>query len=218
MAKIHAARECKRSSRQVTATGRDRQQLAARSEQACSDERNENPFLYSGAPQRNSPMPPRQLLVCATVRRMRRAASQDGQDSHRFVPVSEFGLWQYAMFNRHGLEVASAEVGVWMPDDEWQRHMSVFKNGQSPLPVDRVDVSLFDEHLGICHLVRRFAQRTDLPALNQRLAQHLGPGDFRPEVSEGMFTGARPVTDLRRLARPMAAFADDLLATQLLEV
>ncbi len=159
-------------------------------------------------------MPPRQLLVCATVRRLRSGVSHD---SHRFVPVSEFGLWQYAMFNRHGLEVVNAQIGVWMPDDEWQRQMSVFKSGEPPLQVDRVDVSLFDEQLGICHLVRRFAQRRDLPALNQRLAQHLGPGDFRPEVSEGMFAGARPVADLRRLARPMAALADDLLPTVLLE-
>ena len=158
-------------------------------------------------------MPPRQLLVCVTVRRLRSGVALDSQ---RFVPVSEFGLWQYAMFNRHGLEVVNAKVGVWMPDDEWQRHMSVFKSAEPALQVDRVDVSLFDEQLGICHLVRRFAQRADLPALNQRLAQHLGPGDFRPEVSEGVMHGTRPVNDLRRLARPMAAIADDLLPTSLL--
>ena len=172
--------------------------------------------FYTVAPSCETyPMPPRQLLVCATVRRLRSGISLD---SHRFVPVSEFGLWQYAMFNRHGLTVVGATIGVWMPNDEWQRHMNVFKGTEAPLQVDRVDVSLFDETLGICHLIRRFAQRDDLPALNQRLAQHLGPGDFCPEVSEGMFTGARPVADLRRLARPMAAFADDLLPVQLLEV
>ena len=156
-------------------------------------------------------MPPRQLLVCATVRRPRAGAAQLSQ---RFVPISEFGLWQYAMFNRHGLDVVAATIGVWMPDAEWQRHLNLFKGAEPPIHVDRIDVSLFDEQLGICHLVRRFSQRDDLPALNQRLAQHLGPGEFSPEVSEGVFTGARPVADLRRLARPMAAFADDLLPTQ----
>jgi hypothetical protein len=157
-------------------------------------------------------MPPRQLLVCATVRRQRAGITHD---SRRFVPASEFGLWQYAMANRHNLAVIEASIGVWMPDAEWDRHAGVFRNTPAPVTVDRIDVSLFDEQLGICHIVRRFASRADLPALNHRLAQHLGPGDFRPEVSDGVFTGARVVSDLRRLARPMSALADDLVPAEL---
>ena len=152
-------------------------------------------------------MPDRQVLVRATVRRARAATFQD---STRFVPVGEFGLWQYAMANRHGIEVTAASIGVWLPDSEFERHPEIFRGAGGAQHVDRVDVSLFDERLGICHLVRRFAAREDLPALNHRLAQHLGPGDYRPEVIEGVFTGARAVADLRRLSRPMAAIADDM--------
>lgn len=151
-------------------------------------------------------MPPRQLLVRATLRRTRAGIPQE---STRFVPVGEFGLWQYVMANRHGLEVSAASIGVWVPDAEYTRHAALFRQGDATEAVDRVDVSLFDERLGICHLVRRFALRADLPALNHRLAQHLGPGDYRPELHEGVFTGGREVTDLRRLSRPMSALADD---------
>lgn len=153
-------------------------------------------------------MPPRQLLVHALVRK-----SGAPSDSSRFIPLAEFGLWQYAMANRHDIQVVSASLGVWLPDAEWARHAQLFaERERAPLSVDRVDVSLYDDTLGICHLVRRFARRDDLPALNYRLAQHLGPGDYRPEVSDGVFTGARPVEDLRRLARPIQSLAADLLS------
>ncbi len=152
-------------------------------------------------------MPERQVLVRAVVRRTRTGIPQE---STRYVPVGEFGLWQYAMSNRHGLEVTAASIGVWLPDREFERHPEIFRGTGGVQQVDRVDVSLFDDQLGICHLVRRFAAREDLPALNHRLAQHLGPGDYRPEVTEGVFAGARAVTDLRRLSRPMAAIADDM--------
>jgi hypothetical protein len=38
----------------------------------------------------------------------------------RYVPLAEFGLWQYLMENKHGRLVAVEQVSVWVPEDASQ--------------------------------------------------------------------------------------------------
>jgi hypothetical protein len=35
----------------------------------------------------------------------------------RYVPMAEFGLWQYLMENRHQRRVAVDQISVWIPED-----------------------------------------------------------------------------------------------------
>ena len=147
-------------------------------------------------------MPPRQILVrCAVV-------NGHGEMSTRYIPASEFGLWQYVMVNRHNIEVVRAAVGLWVADAELQHNDRYFdrtQGGSTRLQeVDRVDLSLYDEALGMCHLVRRFADRADTSQLIARLLQRLADAQPQHETCHGHFVGAKDVPDLRRLSRPLA--------------
>ena len=153
-------------------------------------------------------MPPRQVLVRCIVINGR------GEASTRYIPASEFGLWQYVMVNRHQIEVARAAVGLWVADAEYRRNDQLFSHTQGETPglslVDRVDLSLYDETLGICHLVRRFAASNDTRQLLGRLTARLADSQTQHEISPGHFVGAKEVPDLRRLARPITTLTDGL--------
>ena len=154
-------------------------------------------------------MPPRQILIRCTV------VNGHGETSTRYVPASEFGLWQYVMVNRHHIEVVRAAVGLWVADAEYQRNDRLFERtldatqGGTPglQAVDRVDLSLYDEALGMCHLVRRFAAAADTPQLLAHLLQRLANTETQNEISHGHFVGAKQVLDLRQLSRPITTLA-----------
>ena len=157
-------------------------------------------------------MSPRQILIRCTV------VNAKGDTSTRYIPASEFGLWQYAMVNRHRIEVVRASVGLWVGDAEYQRNDQLFERtlesdegGAAGLQrVDRLDLSLYDEKLGMCHLVRRFCGHVDTATLIVRLTERLGSADAQHEITAGHFVGAKDVPDLRRLSRPIATLTDNI--------
>lgn len=172
-------------------------------------------------------MAPRQILIRCQV------ANSNGELSSRYVPAGEFGLWQHALSTRHNIEVVSARIGLWVTAEEFEKNgarydragdsFGIENDGQDAEPdelkaVDRLDLSIYDEELGLCHLVRRFCLRREMTSLANRLSERLLQGlrvragalDVQQEVSAGYFVGSRPVKDLRRVARPLSALSLEL--------
>jgi hypothetical protein len=153
---------------------------------------------------------PRQILTRCEVR------SRDGTRGLRFVPLAELGLWQQVMSARHGIQVLSAAVGLWLADDELDRNEPWLARAGAPEAVDRLDLTLFDGDLGLCHLVRRYTASDGVLELRDRLLQHLdahtNPANIHQEITGGHFMLTHQMSNLRRLTNPLAAADADIAA------
>lgn len=148
-------------------------------------------------------MGPRQILTRCEVR------SRDGSKGVRFIPLAELGLWQQVMAARHGLQVLSAGVGLWLGDDEYDPNAPWLAQAGKPEAVDRLDLTLFENNLGFCHLVRRYTASNDILELRDRLLSHLAvhtnPANLHQEITGGQFVLTHAMSDLRKLTNPLSA-------------
>lgn len=156
-------------------------------------------------------MAPRQILTRCDIR------SRDGSKGLRFVPLAELGLWQHVMAARHGIQVLAAAVGVWIGDEEFDRSEAWLARAGQPEPVDRLDLTLFDDDLGLCHLVRRYTASSDVMDLRDRLLDHLdrhtNPANIHQEITNGQFVLTHAMSDLRKLTNPLTAADAGVAAT-----
>jgi len=131
--------------------------------------------------------------------RCRLDGSQDFTDL-RYVPLAEFGLWQYLMETRHRRRVAVDQVSVWVAEDaaSWD---PVVQDDDELQPVLRV---CFDRPLGngLAVPVERYFPAETYPEAQRALLLHFEgvPAD-RVRATPGYFI---PVHYGRPVAVPVA--------------
>lgn len=87
----------------------------------------------------------------------------------RYVPLAEFGLWQFLMETRHGRRVAVEQVSVWVPEDASQWN-SGFEADELE-PVLRVRFERPGPH-GLGVPVERFFPAETYPEAQEALLTH----------------------------------------------
>jgi hypothetical protein len=142
------------------------------------------------------------ILVRANVR------NRDGEEGVRHVELSQFRLWQYFVANRHGLEVTSAYLGLWMPHGEYERLRDFYERAGTVAPVDRIRIVTYDAELGVAHHLVRYVPTEEAETGLQRLLARLGPERAAEGVERERVPGTlvlrRRVDDLRRLEATLA--------------
>lgn len=112
----------------------------------------------------------------------------------RYVPLADFGLWQYLMENKHHRRVAVEQVSVWVPEDGSQWN-SGFEADEFE-PVLRVRFERPGPH-GLGVPVERFFPAETYPEAQEALLHHFAGLPVSPlEATPGYFI---PV----RIARPL---------------
>ena len=113
----------------------------------------------------------------------------------RYVPLAEFGLWQYLMENKHGRRVAVEQVSVWVPE-----HASQWNSGfeaEELEPVLRVRFERPGPH-GLGVPVERYFPAETYPEAQEALLHHFEGLPMSPlEATPGYFIPvrtARPAT------------------------
>ena len=121
--------------------------------------------------------------------RCRLDGSQEFADL-RYVPLAEFGLWQYLMETKHHRRVAVEQVSVWVPEEAapWD----TAADEQDDLePVLRVR---FDRPLGLGLAVpiERYFPAETYPEAQHALLRHFeGVGPERVRATPGYFVPVR---------------------------
>ena len=117
----------------------------------------------------------------------------------RYVPLAEFGLWQYLMENKHGRQVAVEQVSVWVPEDasQWNSGFEV----DELEPVLRVRFERPGPH-GLGVPVERFFPAESYPEAQEALLHHFaGIKVSALEATPGYFI---PVRSARPVLSPSA--------------
>jgi hypothetical protein len=98
-------------------------------------------------------------------------------EGRRYIPLSEFGLWQNLMESRHQRRVTVEEVSVWIPEELawWQPGVSA----DDLEPVIRLRFELPGVHGAPVPVERFFPAETYSVALKSLLA-HYERGEGRP--------------------------------------
>jgi len=118
----------------------------------------------------------------------------------RYVPLAEFGLWQYLMEHKHQRRVAVEQVSVWVPEDASQWN-SGFEADELQ-PVLRLRFERAGPH-GLAVPVERFFPAETYPEAQEALLHHFDGQPVSPlEATPGYFI---PVT--RQRAQPVAVLA-----------
>lgn len=109
----------------------------------------------------------------------------------RYVPLADFGLWQYLMEHKHQRRVAVEQVSIWVPEDPSQWNSGFEADDLEP--VLRVRFERSGEH-GLAVPVERFFPAETYPEAQEALLHHFEgqplsplqatPGYFVPTKSE----------------------------------
>lgn len=103
----------------------------------------------------------------------------------RYVPLAEFGLWQYLMENKHGRRVMVEQVSVWVPEEA-----AVWNSGfeaDELEPVLRVRFERPGPH-GLMVPVERYFPAETYPEAQEALLHHFDDVPVaRIEATAGYF-------------------------------
>jgi hypothetical protein len=108
----------------------------------------------------------------------------------RYVPMAEFGLWQYLMENRHHRRVAVDQVSIWIPEEaaSWN---SGFEADELE-PVLRIRFEKPGPE-GLAVPVERYFPAETYPEAQEALLNHFEDVPVsRIEATPGYFVPARP--------------------------
>jgi hypothetical protein len=109
----------------------------------------------------------------------------------RYVPLAEFGLWQYLMENRHNRRVAVEQVSVWVPEDASQ-----WNSGFEPDELEPVLRVRFEKPgpNGLGVPVERFFPAETYPEAQEALLHHYEGVPVSPvQATPGYFIPVRTV-------------------------
>jgi len=108
----------------------------------------------------------KKLLRCLVINRYQ-------ETSIRFVEFDAFKLWEYLMNTKHGLKVSDPRLCLWVHEDEYGDHASVFERAGDVEPVNRIVVDLFDGEYGFSQTITRYARDTETPRVVEILRSHI---------------------------------------------
>jgi hypothetical protein len=107
----------------------------------------------------------------------------------RYVPLAEFGLWQYLMENKHHRQVSVDQVSVWVPEDAFQWDSDF--EAEDWEPVLRVRFERAGPN-GLTRPVERFFPAESYPEAQEALLHHFAGEAVSPlEATPGYFIPVR---------------------------
>ena len=107
----------------------------------------------------------------------------------RYVPLAEFGLWQYLMENKHGRQVAVEQISFWVPEDASQWNSGF--EAEEWEPVLRVRFERSGPN-GLAVPVERFFPAESYPEAQEALLHHFAGEAVSPlEATPGYFVPVR---------------------------
>lgn len=114
--------------------------------------------------------------------RCRLDSPEDGGLSEvRYIPLGEFGLWQYLMETRHGRWVTVEAVSFWIPEEQARRSAALAPEELEPVLRVHLDVP---SPFGVPVPVERFFPAETYPQAQEALLSHYqGPPELQHLVA-----------------------------------
>lgn len=127
-----------------------------------------NPNTLSGHPR---------LLGCEVLK-------TTGGSSIRYVELEQFGLWEYMMRTRHGLEVRVTQLGLWVGPSEFHANPDAFLHMGSADDVTRITIHRFNPRHNYTFEIVRYTPTSEFESVKRILLSHISSAEARSEYFE----------------------------------
>lgn len=127
-----------------------------------------HPNTWSGHPR---------LLGCRVLNAAR-------ESSVRYVELEQFGLWEYMMRTRHGLEVRVAQLGLWVGPSEFRANPDAFLHMGSADDVTRIAISRFNPRHNYTFEIVRYTPTAEFESVKQIFLSHISSAEAQSEYFE----------------------------------
>lgn len=127
-----------------------------------------NPNAWSGHPR---------LLGCEVLNPARGS-------SFRYVELEQFGLWEYMMRTRHGLEVRVTQLGLWVGPSEFNANPDAFRHMGSADDVTRIVIRRFNPRHSYTFEIVRYTPTSEFESVKKILLSHISEAEARSEYFE----------------------------------
>ena len=145
-----------------------------------------SPFLHS-----------QKLMRCQVANRY-----QEG--SVRFVELDSFKLWEYLMTHKHADSIKNISLCLWVSEEEYLDHETVYSHTGEAEPVNRVIVDLYDEEYGFSNIITRFVRSSETDQVIDILKSHLARQSTTPADTQiQTFRGYSIIQNKPTHTRPM---------------
>jgi len=95
------------------------------------------------------------------------------EQSSRFVELNNFRLWEFLMTNKHQTRITDLHLCLWLSQEEYATHESVYSRSGETEQVNRVIVDLFDEEYGFSNPVVPYVRSSETDKVIQILTSHI---------------------------------------------
>ena len=95
------------------------------------------------------------------------------EQSVRLIEFNNFKLWEYMMTHKHGARIKNISLCLWVSEEEYEDHESVYSHTGDAEPVNRVIVDLYDEEYGFSNVITRFVRESETDQIIEILKSHL---------------------------------------------
>jgi hypothetical protein len=107
-----------------------------------------------------------------------RMVNKEGETSVRYVTLEYFLLWEYMMQHRHGFTFEEYSLGMWIPEQEFERKADLYSHSGEIERVNRFNIAIYDDNYHYTYSVARFVRESETEAFNQVVLSHV-PEDVR---------------------------------------
>jgi len=107
-----------------------------------------------------------------------RMVNKEGETSVRYVTLEYFLLWEFMMQYRHGFTFEEYSLGMWIPEEEYERKADLYSHSGEIEQVNRFNIAIYDENYHYTYSVSRFVRDSESDAFKQVVLTHV-PEDVR---------------------------------------
>ena len=126
------------------------------------------------------------------------------EQSVRLIEFNHFKLWEYLMTHKHGARIKNISLCLWVSEEEYQDHESVYSHTGEAEPVNRVIVDLYDEEYGFSNIITRFVRASETDQVIAILKSHLARQSTTPADTQiQTFRGYSIIQNKPTHTRPM---------------
>lgn len=135
------------------------------------------------------------LIRCDVINRY-------NEQTVRLIEFNNYKLWEYLMTNKHGARINNISLCLWVSEDEYTEHASIYERTGEAEPVNRVIVDMYDEEYGFSNAITRFVRNSETEQVIDILRSHI-PDGLCHECEVQVFRGFSITQSSNFHARPM---------------
>lgn len=95
------------------------------------------------------------------------------ESSVRFIEWDYFKLWEYLMIHKHGMQVVTRFLHLWLNEEEFIQKAAIYQRFDQIEKVNRLEMLQFDTEYGVFHGTCRYVVDSEIDKVKTILLSHL---------------------------------------------